>query len=109
MASADVYHVSDRGHKHSDGHSEITFIISKGKPRVSLLAEAHPSRVPQGQLNPNADEFTPTDAVDPSTSPSENAKAKKTVTFTSVSIPRSYLCERTSGRAVRVATNDYTF
>ena len=31
MHASDAFHVADRGHTCSDSHSEVTFIISKGK------------------------------------------------------------------------------
>ena len=47
--AADVHRVADRGHRHSDGHSEVSFIISHGRtPRVGLK-----------QFNPDAQEFLP--------------------------------------------------
>ena len=40
LLAVDTHPVADRGHKHSDGHSEVSFVISRGSSRSALCPGA---------------------------------------------------------------------
>ena len=42
----DTFHVADRGHRCSDGHSDVISIISRGKPKKENSRELDPDAMP---------------------------------------------------------------